>query len=307
MTDVLIDVVDSVEYSRSNCYVHQLSNRMQEQPVICIELSELEKFPKPRGIVCRLKQRTLFRVLDRVKRWADGAPVVIFDQDPWESFRPGSPYIGSYDRFRAELNVKSFAVTTQHWSELLKARNYPSHFVRMGMLPKYCNLGARFEHRLSELVFVGQEHPYRKKLFDELRSCGINVAVRSSRVSYEDYLNELSNGSIFIHNEDLPIAIDDKVTNLDVGLWIKDVEAMARGCFVIRNRSSIDASAHLSYLEGLRSYRLFDDVSGAKDVIDEIRSIDPETRATIIEDDVNKIRARDDWARTAETMVSLLK
>lgn len=251
-------------------------------------------------IVSRLKQRTLLKNIDLISRWAGSTPIVVYDQDPWEAFRDGSPYKGAYDTFRERLNVRTFALTTRWWCDHLAQRGYPTTFVRMGLLPQYCSAGQDHGVRRIGCGFIGALHPYRRTLFERLSRAGIDVVHESGGLSYGDYLGALSRIRVFVHSEDVPITIDGEPFNLDVGLWIKDVEALARGCFSIRNRGK-DSESYVADLQGLV---LYDDPNEVPSLLSDIEKTTPDERQAIVASNVRVIEQRNEWLRTAMAMVS---
>lgn len=304
---MIIDLVDSIQYTTTNCFAHQLHKRLNEVPnVVTVSLADIEQYPRPERIVCRLKQRTVFREIETLSRWAKDAPVVIFDQDPWCSYTDGSPFKGTYELAMQKFNVRSFAVTTEQWSKFLLQRGLPSIFVRMGVLPKYCARGSNWEDRSVNVGFIGSVHPYRVKLFNDLDAMNINVIVQhGNTLAYHDYLRNLSNLRIFIHSEDGPIIVDGSTMNLADGLWIKDVEAASQGCFSIRNRGLGYPSymAEFPLHEGKSVVRLYDKHEDVPGIIAEIAEMHPTVRQSLIDRTVDHVRSIDAWRLTAQKLV----
>lgn len=299
----IIDLVDSIEYTTSNCFTHQLCRTLNRIPgVETVEVASINVHKRPDLIVSRLKQRTLQRIAPDLARWAQDTPVVVYDQDPWEAFRDGSPHKGSYQTIYDNLNVVTFAVTTKWWSDFIVRHGLPATFVSMWVLPEYCDSGPPFETRETPLGFIGSVHPYRKELFSQLLDRDIHVSIRPGGLGYRGYLDGLSKIGCFVHSEDRPLIIDGEVTNLNVGLWIKDVEAAARGCFSIRSRGS----GSETYLGGIGTVMLYDSLSEVPDIIEGIMKIDPKERQRLIESTVDHIRKADRWEATARTLVSYL-
>lgn len=306
----IVDIVDSREYANSNCFVHQLtkeienvSEHLNESEDLWVETMSLQEFlfrrPKADQFLSRLKQRTLRSQIQHISSVTQDKPIVIYDQDPWEAYRDDSPYKGSYELFCNELNVKNIAVTTKWWADFLNSKNIPCEFVKMGVLPQYCDVGKQLHERSTITGFIGSIHGYRKQLFDDLKNLGVNVEVRNGGLGYNDYLNSLSNLAIFIHREDYEFTVDGTKTNLDVGLWIKDIEAAARGCFTIRNKGADSQT----YLEGLRTTYLYNHVNEIPDIINTIMKIDIEEKQTIQNEAVEQIKMQNFWYKTALDLV----
>ena len=308
-----IHLVDSIEYAENNCFQHQLMKALPRVGEIqhC-SLSSLERaFDWPSGpqpIICCLKQRTLFREVDKIAELIGRTPVVIYDQDPWQAFMDDSPFKGTYELACSKLNVKSIAVTTELWADFLKARGLPSKFVNMWVSPTYCDPGPSYEDRSIVAGFIGSMHPYRKTLFDRLDDLGVQVNVQAGNtLGYDRYLKALQNIRIFVHSEDGPLVVDGGPMNLKDGLWVKDIEAASQGCFSIRN----SGAGYMSYLEGLpqdstgqRLVRTYEDPDEVPGIIEGIQKMDPVERQTLIEMTVEYIKQADMWHETATALLS---
>lgn len=294
---MIIDLVDSIEYASTNCFAHQLSRALKKQPnVVMVALSELKNYPRPEAVICRLKQRTLHRVMDQLQVALGDTPINVFDQDPWQAFMDNSPYKGVYDRAVQHLNVSTFALTTRWWVEFLRGRGLPSTFTRMWVLPEYCAPEPGYDARQIDVGFIGGVHPHRKALFDRL--CDLNVHVHvvgGNSLPYNQYMQSLSNIRIYVHNEDSPIVVDGLAMSLRDGFWARDVEVASRGCFAIRNRGK----DHETYLDGIESVFLYDDPSDVPNLIETIKSMKPTYRQTILNGSVDHIRQADKWQETA--------
>lgn len=308
-----LHLVDSIEYAETNCFQHQLTKALREIPgVRTASLHELGLIPGEDYdvVVSCLKQRTLCRFLEAIEASIGDKPIVVYDQDPWEAFRDGSPYKGTYERAAAKLNLKSIAVTTQIWADRLFCDNLPSRFVNMWVKPEYCDRGPTYEDRSVKLGFIGALHPYRRELFDALDDINVQVNVQTGGLSYAQYLQQLNNIRIYVHREEAAVDIDGTIGAMDLrdALWIKDVEAAARGCFSIRNAGA----GYLSYMEGMpkdskgeRLVRLFKRVEDIPGIIEGIENMDPSERQSLIDRTVEYIREANKWQETARTLVTL--
>lgn len=297
----IIDLVDDPRYAADNCFVHQLGRCMQQLPgVRTASLATFASLPVPDLVVSRLRQRTLDRVRGDIRRWCGRTPVVVYDQDPWYALADDSPGKGTYERIAADLNVLTFAVTTEAWADLMRQQGLPTKFVRMGMLPEYCENVVRWEDRPVKLGFIGSVYPRRRQLFDRLGELGVNVNVRAGNVlPYPGYLRALSDIGIFIHNEGSQVIACGKVMDYADALWVKDLEAVARGCFSIRNSGHGSAA----YYEGLKSALTFDSPDEVPGILARIDAMDPWERQAQLDADVEHLRQSNVWMATARTLV----
>lgn len=232
-------LVDSLEYARANSYIHQLLITLDRQcTVTYFTLAQILNSDRPTERPDRtlsiLKLRTLDRELDRVASWLDNEPVYCYEQDVWESFKDDSPYKGAYHRIASKLNVKAFLNTSHWWSQFVKSKGLPSKFVQMWLLPEYCSETPTWNERKIDVGFCGQLHPYRKTFFDELLSLGVNVQIVPT-TDYVGYLKSLSQMKIYVHCERAQWKVDGKLLDTPNAMWIKDIEACARGCYSVRD------------------------------------------------------------------------
>jgi hypothetical protein len=303
----LLHLVDSRAYVLGNCFQHQLLDAFKRLPdweVHTVAYDELGSLSIATGafdsVVSCLKQRTLFRHATRLRDYVGNTPIVVYDQDPWESFYDGAEFKGAYQHIASQLNVKTFAVTTQWWADHVASVGLPSTFVKMWVIPQYCSSEPSFEERNIAVGFIGALHPYRRQLFETLEDDhGILVNVQGGGHGYQDYLRELSKLQVYIHSEDAPLTINGSPANLNVGLWIKDIEAASRGCFSIRNRG--DGSD--TYLTGIKTVLLYDDPVEVPSLLEGIRKMDAGVRQATIDEAVEFIRGSDRWLETAHTLV----
>jgi hypothetical protein len=272
---------------------------MQQVPDVgIVALSAIGSCPKPDLVVSRLKQRTLDRVRNDVKRWCGDAPVVVYDQDPWYALNDDSPGKGAYDRIRETLNVKTFAITTQVWVDLMQKQGLPATFVKMGMLPEYCDSRPKWDERAISLGFIGSLHPRRRELFDKLDDMGIMVNVQFGGLPYPEYLRSLSNIQVFIHSEDSKVTACGQEMNYADALWIKDIEAVARGCFTIRNSGSGSGG----YYGGLKAALTYNDPSEIPTLLAQIHGMDPIERQKLLDADVELLKQTNVWMETARVL-----
>lgn len=298
-------IVDSHVYIASNCFQHQLYRAVHEAGAHVTTLT-LDEFLMYRHVdrfdvvISALKQRSIDRNLKRIKGVLAGKHIRIYDQDPWNAFIDGQEWKGAYDRFCNELNLH-FYITTQSWVDKLQSTQtcpYPVSFVRMWVLPQY--VGQPSLNRQHELGFIGTVHPHRKALFDQLATQGVNVSVLPGGQSYDRFLATLDGMKTFIHAETYSFTIDGSPSSLSDSLWIKDVEAIARGAFAIRNRGIGFESYDLDKLGMLR---LYDDPAEIPGIIESLRALSNEEHMELMTAATTHIREANYWAETARSLI----
>jgi len=308
----VIQLVDSIDYVRTNCFQHQLALALSETcNLVQIELKTVidgrHPIPKADSIISCLKQRSLDRYRDIVQCYLGGAPVTIYDQDPWQAFMDDSPYKGAYDRIASVLNVKTFALTTQWWVDFLCERNLPATFVRMWVLPKYCVPRQTYLERSAIAGFVGTVHPRRQQLLDVINNAGIETSVlKTNSLAYGSFLIELSKLRCFVHNEDMSIFVDGKKLNFNTGMWVKDIEAASQGCFSIRNVGNGSATYFddLPTIDGKSLIRLCESIEDVPRILTDIEKMDPQVRQLLIDQTVGYIKKANKWQETANLLIN---
>lgn len=297
----VLHLVDSIDYVKANCFQHQLLKALAATgQVETVGLHDLKSVAGYDRVICCLKQRTVHDRLDQVASILGRMPVVAYDQDPWQAYMDDSPYKGTYQKAARKLNITAFAVTTRLWAHRIEEDMLPAMFVKMWVLPEYCDKGPVFEDRKVPVGFIGSLHPHRRRLFEQLDDLNVHVNVQGGNaLSYDGYLRALSDMRVFIHSEDSKIVVDGKEENLKDALWIKDIEAAARGCFTIRNAGA-DAK---SYYEGVETAYLYNDPKEVPDILRAIETMDPVQRQGIINRSVNFIQQSDRWQETATQLL----
>ena len=303
MKKIMLLLADSKAYLKSNCYQSQLLKTLDRHykiKFLCLDqinsgqTLSLEQFDV---ILSVLKLRTLDKVAPLLQDQLDGAAVWIYEQDPWQAFMDDSPYKGAYSNIVSMLNVKSFLNTSQWWSEYIKSKGMPSRFVRMGMLPEFCEIGKSWEKRSIKLAFQGTLHPHRRNFFDGLKGMGIDVTFIPSS-SYKLFLKSLNNIGIYIHTEQSPWVVDGASIKRNA-LWIKDTEAAARGCFAIRDYE--DESKYYNIQE-LPTIFTFKSISDVPEIINEILCMPDSEKNRRMKISVDLMKKRNDWMSVVEAI-----
>lgn len=307
----VVQLVDSVGYVRENCFQHQLARSLERQcDLVQVELRDIS----PTGLageadvfISCLKQRTLMQHALRIGSWLAGRELVVYDQDPWQAYMDDSPFAGAYDVISRAINVKTFALTTEWWTDFLRTKGLPSSFVRMWVLPEYCSPNVPYVERTKVAGFVGSVHPRRRQLLDVIDAAGIQTSVLATNsLDYASFLSELARLRCFVHNESMTYTVEGgRELNFNTGMWVKDIEALSQGCFSIRN---VGDGAR-SYFDGLPEeggqsmVRLVDRLEDVPEAIRDIERMEPNSRQYLIERTVEYIRRSDRWQETAAALI----
>jgi len=301
-------VVDSMQYIKQEPYQHQLYEKLNE--VAEVEVFEMKDVISARldrdfdKVLSCLKLKTIYRNIENLKKFFNDKKLVVYEQDPWENYRDDGVFKGAYDKIINNFNVDFIANTTKWWADYGKKNNYPTKFVKMGILPKYCTTGPKFVDRKFPVGFIGAVYDYRKQVLDIIREHGIHVEVPASEraFSYQGFLNKISDFKIYAHNEEKIFTHNNKKIPISSGLWVKDLDAAARGCFSIRNyHSQYDSVID----ENIQTVKLFGHPLDAINVVEDILSMNEKTRQNMIDDTVSYLKSKDIWKETSEVLVGL--
>jgi hypothetical protein len=307
----VVHIIDSLQYVRDNCFQHQLADGLARACSLwSVSLQDLVRDPTALDgcdvVISCLRMRSLDQHRAEIGACLNGRQVVVYDQDPWESFKFDGACNGAYARVVDAMSVSSFAVTTHAWENRLRRLGFPSRFVRMGMLPRYCAGSPGWHERPVDVGFVGQLHPYRLELFQALRDKGVRVELLSGG-GYQRYLAALSRIKVFVHREAGEHDIAGERVQYAEGLWAKDVEAISQGCVSVRNWHQ-DACLHMPPELVGTGLRMFDD-GAIDDAVCHIKGAlaahaSMPTQAAHERAWCTRLVAQDDaWLETARTLI----
>lgn len=292
----LLVLVDSRRYIRDNCYQSQLMVTLQSNfEVRMLSVREIKFLPIVNvksydAVLSVLRMRTLVGLLEPLSRLLKDEPLHVYDQDPWQAYMDASPYRGAYQKLAQKLNLSAILLTTRWWTEFVSAKGLPAKFVRMGMLPDYCNAGPTWERRDIALGFQGTLHPHRKTFYEQLATLGLSVTVLPS-ASYENYLEVLHRMRIYVHTEDSHWTVEGKSIPRNA-LWIKETEVAARGTFAIRDYETEAEAYDIGELPTIFPYRTIEEVP---EIVATIESMDPTERQDRMRESAETMHRRNDW------------
>lgn len=280
----------------SNCFIRPLVKTLKREfKVVPVTYDQLlaghpESEVKCDLVLSVLKQRSWMNASDALKRILGDRPIFFYDQDPWEAYHDNASSPGAYTGLASQLNVQKFLVTSKWWANYIgDTDNLPASFVRMGMLPSDCVPGKPFSEREIEIGFQGTLHSHRKAFFDRMKSIGVDTTCLPS-VPYNQFLKNLNNIGVYLHDEKADVKING-VPSLN-GIWVKEIEAAARGAFSIRNYEEESEAYGISELPIVMPFRQENDIP---EIIETIRSMPERERNERRLASVARIKERDDW------------
>ena len=299
----LLLLADSKKYIKENCYQSQLFEVLKKHyRVTFLSIDQLKKAPiykldRYDRVLSVLRLRTIIANIDLLQQRLNNRGLYIYEQDPWEAFKDDSPYKGGYQAIDTKLKVLAFLNTSQWWSDFINSRGFRSTFVRMGMLPSYCAVGKLWDDRQFKISFQGSLHSHRKVFYDYLADLGVIVEILPYS-PYKNFLKNLQNICIYIHTEDAPWIVDGVPLKRNA-LWIKESEAAARGCFVIRDYEEESRAYGISELPTIFT---FSEKGEVPDLIKQILSMSTEEKNERILRSVQAMRSRDDWRTVVDAI-----
>lgn len=311
MKQALYTLVDSLEYVKTNCYQHQLSEALEQAfdvRYFTVQNLDLSSVPPHAPVLSRLKLRTLDTNLGRVREALNGRPLMVYEQDPWENFMVDAAYHGAYKRIWNALNVSTFLNISHWWRDRVIEDGMRSTFVQVWTLPRYCRPApVPWAHRKYGAVFCGTMYPRRKEFFDRLESLGVKVEVLPSGYSYPDYLNLIAHAKVAVRSErvnwTLSVAGQVTTTQTANALWKRDIETAAQGCFSLRDWDLEKDSWNISSIPSIDS---FDSVEEAADKCRQILTLSPEEADARALQGINYVRSAPGWNVTCDVIRGII-
>lgn len=289
-----------------NCFIAQLHKVLcQNYELSYISINELQSgnYTPPKFgeiIFSVLKQRLWRRNIPFLARLAENSKLVMYDQDPWEAYHDRASSPGVYKNLYELVPVSRFLVTSGWWANYIRELdNLPVKFVRMGVLSQNCKLGKPFEKRAYPLAFKGSIHKHRQDYFDFMRSKGHVVKCLPSG-TYRQFLSDIEEIGIFVHDEHADVKINNVLSYN--GIWIKDIEVAAKGCFSMRNADFDMINYSINEIPTIYTYDCLENAPG---VIDKILSIPPTVKKEMMGHSVETIRQRNDWMTVIKELKKL--
>lgn len=221
--------------------------------------------------------------------------VFFYDQDPWEGYHDDAACSGIYEEMFTRINPEAFLVTSPWWAEYIRNRSgLPVHFVRMGVLPEYCDRGIPFGNRAYKVGFQGTVHAHRMAFYDRVRAQGIDVDILP-RKPFFTFLKDVQNIGIYIYGDNGAIKMNG-VQQPVHGLWGKCLTVAGRGCFVIRNYDLAYDGYAIGELPTVHAFRCESEIPS---LIKNILSRSDRENDSLIAETIAKLRERDDWQSVA--------
>lgn len=292
---LVVFYADAHQYHH-NCFIAQLVTTLKSQfsvkayPYSALEQGKVSISSQPVKILSLLKQRNWERAIPLLQKTIGERAISFYDQDPWEAYHDQASSPGVYKRVSQSLNVRNFLVTSNWWAQYIsRTDDLPVKFVRMGMLPSYCDTGKKYEDRTIEVGFQGTLHPHRKAFFKRMKDLRVETEYLPS-ANYLTFLKNLQNICIYLHDEKADVKINGVLSYN--GIWVKEIEAAARGCFAIRNDDE-DSKAY--GIDEIPTVMPFADEREVPDIIENIRSMPLAEKNERMQTAVALIKKRDDW------------
>lgn len=300
----LITLVDSLEYIRANCYQHQMSEALEQRfDVKYVTIEQLNKIPKCEHVLSRLKMRSVVNNLGILKKTLGARKVMIYDQDPWESFFVDNVYSGSYQKIYDTLNISTFLNISHWWRDRVIECGLPSKFVQVWTVPRYCHENPiPWSQRKHGSVFCGTMYPRRQVFFDSLKSLGVTVEVLPNGRNYSDYLREIANSKIAIRSEQVDWMIDVAGTKQTItstnALWKRDIETAAQGCFSMRD---LDEEAAF-WITDIPTIVPFTSANEAVMLLNQIMSLSGARADELIRQGIDTVRNAPGWSQACDVI-----
>lgn len=316
--DRILVLADSKKYIKNNCFQLQLHESIGDlkkefrkefkidyfylNPKVLHNLDLFRKKPEAYLFaLSTLRQRVLFENISLISKIIGDTPLRVYDQDPWENYIDGSPTNGCYSVLKNNFQISNIFVTSNYWSNYIhEVDEVESTFVKMGMLPKLCNLGKPKAIRNKSVEFKGSLHPHRKLAFNRMRESGQVIKINLDKLNYPSYLEYLQNLSIFVHDESGFWICNGKEIPRSTGMWVKDIEIASQGCFSIRNFHE----EYLTYsIDSIPLVRFYKDPNEVKEIVENIFSLSDEQYENEQNTSVQYISKNNNWRETTKKLL----
>ena len=299
-------VYDGFEQLNNNPFTHQLFASLKENfNLRLIQTNEL----MTRSV--RAEDEQVVLIIARLRNWHSlpgksseffrRSKVCFYDQDPWEGYHDNAACKGVYEDIFAKVNPEAFLVTSPWWAEHIRRQSgLPVHFVRMGILPKYCDQGIPFSKRAHKVGFQGTVHTHRMGFYNRVREQGIDVDILP-RKAFFTFLREVQNIGVFIYGDQGALKMNG-VPQPVHGLWGKCLTVAGRGCFVIRNHDFAYDGYAIDELPSVQTFKNEDEIP---DLIRNIVSRPDTENDHLIGETISKLRERNDWKSVTNVLLNL--
>jgi len=307
--DKVLILADSRKYIRSNCFqlqlhesikIHEKNFQINYFYLNPKELQNFEMFKHKsksfRWVLSTLRQRVLFNNISLITKIVGDTPLKVYDQDPWQNYIDNSLTNGCYTLLQSNFQLSNIFVTSNYWANYIsKVDKIPSIFVKMGMLPKLCQIGSTQVERGKSVEFKGSVHPHRQDAFNIMSKNGQIIKINSEILKYPRYLKYLQNLAIFVHDESGDWICRGEKIPMGTGMWVKDIEVASQGCFSIRNYNE---ESKTYSIDNIPLIKFYNDPSEVKNIVDEIFSLSEKQFTEIQTSSVQYITANDNWSET---------
>ena len=299
----ILYLVDDLRYIQNDCYQAGLYEEIKNHceftlfefnptPLLHLKkyITNPKKFDK---VISVLRLRTLYKHWPYLSSWLSGKEIIIYDQDPWESYIDDSPYNGVYNILKSNLNINVVHVTAPYWRDMLRNDGINSEFAEMGTPKEKCSIGLPIDSRSIDCGFIGSLHPRRKISFEKLQQLGVDVKIPSSRLSHGDYLNYIQKMKIFIFDESQGVWIcNQKKIKPSTGMWIKAIEIASRGTFCVRD---FHREGNAYNINDIPLIQCFKSINEVPDIVDRILTMPSRRKNEIQKHSVDFIKNRNSW------------
>jgi hypothetical protein len=300
----IIQIVDSREYVETNCYQHQLLIDLKRNfDHILIPFCDLpNSLPDDVTVLSTIKIRNVYKHIDRLASVFKNKNVLVYDQDPWETFVDTATYPGGYHNVATRIPNVEFINTSSWWSSYVIKSGFKSHFCRMGLLPEYCSYGLPFEKRETGLSFMGLLSDSRKYAIEKINEFGCPVRIVAGNRSYVEWLKWLQTQQSFIFDETFGWTIKNEPISKNIPKP-KNVEIISQGCFIFHD--ALSPTEDVSYgLKNLPCDITYDSYSHCVELFNEFKKKPIELLNEMIIESVDKIRESNGWSDMREIVSS---
>lgn len=314
--DKVLILADSRKYINSNCFqlqlhksikVHNKDFQIEYFYLNPKELQNFEIFKQKsksfRFVLSTLRQRVFFNNISLITKVIGDTPLKVYDQDPWQNYIDDSSTNGFYTLLQNNFQLLNLYITSNYWSKYINDEDkVPSIFVRMGMLPEFCNTGSTQHKRRKSVEFKGTLYPHRREAFNIMSKNGQAIEINLEILKYPKYLKYLQNLAIFVHDESGYWICKGEKIPMGTGMWWKDVEVASQGCFSIRNYHE---ESETYSVENIPLIKFYHNLSEVKNIVEGIFSLSEKEFNETQSSSVQYISNSDNWRETVNQIFNI--
>ncbi len=269
----LLVLIDSHEYAFNEIYQSQLWERIKTRDDVDVSYITLDHVRQNVQIntddfdrvYIALKVRNTIINSELIGKFFKEKEVIVQDYDPWCNHTDDSPWKNGYKKIQRSMDVKGFFISSGQWTALLNSQNIPAVHIKLGMLNRHLSNNSH-QNRRNSIEFRGARHQTRVKGYERLLRANVPIQWLTTIKPYKAFLDDLSSLGTWCHDESEPLIVDGKNVCSN-WVWPKSLEALHRGCFLLREHQPESSDYGIDKLSTAFLYESYEEAKKMSDTI----------------------------------------